>query len=48
MAKVHEQISEAIEGQLGPTGAGGVELASTMTGVAQRTAESWSLRSAPT
>jgi hypothetical protein len=39
MAKVHEQISEAIEGQLGPIGAGGVELASTMTGVAQRTAE---------
>ena len=32
-------LSEAIEDQLGPTGAGGVQLASTMTGVARRTAE---------
>jgi transposase len=34
-----DRLSEAIEDQLGPTGAGGVELASTMTGVARRTAE---------
>jgi transposase len=33
------RLSEAIEDQLGPTGAGGVQLASTMTGVARRTAE---------
>jgi transposase len=34
-----DRLSAAIEEQLGPTGAGGVELASTMTGVAHRTAE---------
>jgi transposase len=34
-----DRLSEAIEEQLGPTGAGGVQLASTMTGVATRTAE---------
>jgi transposase len=34
-----DRLSEAIEDQLGPTGAGGVELASTMTGIARRTAE---------
>jgi transposase len=34
-----DRLSEAIEDQLGPTGAGGIELASTMTGVARRTAE---------
>ena len=32
-------LSEAIEAELGPTGAGGVALASTITGVARRTAE---------
>jgi transposase len=34
-----DRLSEAIEEQLGPTGAGGVALASTLTGVAKRTAE---------
>ena len=34
-----DRLSDAIEDQLGPTGAGGVKLASTMTGVARRTAE---------
>jgi len=34
-----DRLSAAIEDQLGPTGAGGVELASTMTGVARRSAE---------
>lgn len=34
-----DRLSDAIEDQLGPTGAGGVRLAGTMTGVAQRTAE---------
>jgi len=34
-----DRLSDAIEDQLGPPGAGGVQLASTMTGVAQRTAE---------
>jgi transposase len=34
-----DRLSGAIEDQLGPTGAGGVALASTMTGVARRTAE---------
>jgi transposase len=34
-----DRLSEAIEEQLGPTGAGGIKLAGTLTGVAQRTAE---------
>jgi transposase len=34
-----DRLSEAIEDQLGPTGAGGIKLAGTMTGVATRTAE---------
>jgi transposase len=34
-----DRLSAAIEDQLGPTGAGGVALASTLTGVAKRTAE---------
>ncbi|HEY1246073.1 MAG TPA: IS110 family transposase [Solirubrobacteraceae bacterium] len=34
-----DRLSQAIEDELGPTGAGGVALASTMTGVAKRTAE---------
>jgi transposase len=34
-----DRLSDAIEAELGPTGAGGVALASTMTGVAERTAE---------
>jgi transposase len=34
-----DRLSAAIEEQLGPTGAGGVTLASTMTGIARRTAE---------
>ena len=34
-----DRLSDAIEDQLGPTGAGGVALASTLTGVATRTAE---------
>jgi transposase len=34
-----DRLSEAIEEQLGPTGLAGVALASTMTGVARRTAE---------
>ena len=41
-------LSDAIEELLGPTGLAGRELASTITGVAARTAKSWSLRSAPT
>jgi transposase len=34
-----DRLSDAIEAELGPTGAGGVKLAGTMTGVARRTAE---------
>jgi transposase len=34
-----DRLSEAIEAQLGPTGLAGVALASTITGVAARTAE---------
>ncbi len=34
-----EQLSQAIEAQLGPTGLAGVQLASSITGVAARTAE---------
>src|SRR4051812_37097561 len=34
-----DRLSEAIADELGPTGAGGIELAGTITGVATRTAE---------
>ena len=34
-----DRLSEAIEAELGPTGQAGVQLAATITGVAQRTAE---------